>query len=298
MQYDAISVRQYLLQKGYSPQQIDWIETIADATTHYDTYSLSEAVMEQSGTGRLLILLSGVYNNLMEGSVTVKLVTTVRVRASDCDMGRIVDGLVKIISKTVETTKRVTAIKAADNERTYNHVINTVPLGAMQVMDMTELDLDYRKKLAIRRLQYDPAAQLTPNLLLSRRAILLRPPHPPIIEITLRNLAAMHNYVDSHLWNWYEGQDTVGAFAIFGPSEYSSMLPALMMPAAEGKLHFAGEALSSGHAWIIEAVNSAYRTVAEVLAVERMDHKLAEMVDTWGLINEVEMGWYSNVFAQ
>ncbi|XP_044714646.1 flavin containing amine oxidoreductase domain-containing protein [Hirsutella rhossiliensis] len=86
-------------------------------------------------------------------------------------MGRIVDGLVKIISKTVETTKRVTAIKAADNgtlkvvingdeERTYNHVINTVPLGAMQVMDMTELDLDYRKKLAIRRLQYDPAGKI------------------------------------------------------------------------------------------------------------------------------------------
>lgn len=128
-----------------------------------------------------------------------------------------------------------------------------------------------------------------------------------IIEITLRNLAAMHNvtyeflesqYVDSHLWNWYEGQDTVGAFAIFGPSEYSSMLPALMMPAAEGKLHFAGEALSSGHAWIIGAVNSAYRTVAEILAVERMDHKLAEMVDTWGLVNEVDMGWYSNVFVQ
>ncbi|EQL03614.1 amine oxidase (flavin-containing) [Ophiocordyceps sinensis CO18] len=350
MQYDAISVRQYMLQKGYSPQQIDWIETIADATTHYDTYSLSEAVMEQ------WIFYEAPLSSwkCVEGG-----------------MGRIVDGLVKIISKTVETTKRVTAIKPADSgalkvvingdeERTYHHVINTAPLGAMQVMDMTELDLDYRKKLAIRRLQYDPAGKIGMKFksrwwesldsgsfqggqsfsdLPIRRCVYpsygLDTPDAAgtmiasytwgqdsarlgayythddarkrIIEITLRNLAAMHNvtyeflesqYVDSHLWNWYEGQDTVGAFAIFGPSEYSSMLPALMMPAAEGKLHFAGEALSSGHAWIIGAVNSAYRTVAEILAVERMDHKLAEMVDTWGLVNEVDMGWYSNVFVQ
>lgn len=150
MQYDAISVRQYMLQKGYSPQQIDWIETIADATTHYDTYSLSEAVMEQ------WIFYEAPLSSwkCVEGG-----------------MGRIVDGLVKIISKTVETTRRVTAIKPADSgalkvvingdeERTYHHVINTAPLGAMQVMDMTELDLDYRKKLAIRRLQYDPAGKI------------------------------------------------------------------------------------------------------------------------------------------
>jgi monoamine oxidase len=128
-----------------------------------------------------------------------------------------------------------------------------------------------------------------------------------IVEITLRNLAAMHNltyeflqsqYVDSHLWNWYEGEDSVGAFAIFGPGEYSTVLPALMRPAAKGKLHFAGEALSSGHAWIIGAVNSAYRTVAEIFAVEVMDQKLVEMIDMWGLIDEVDMGWYSNIFAE
>jgi monoamine oxidase len=128
-----------------------------------------------------------------------------------------------------------------------------------------------------------------------------------IVEITLQNLAAMHNvtyeflqseYVDSHLWNWYEGENTVGAFAIFGPSEYSTILPALMRPGADGKLHFAGEALSSGHAWIIGAVNSAYRAVAEVFAVEGDDGKLREMIDMWGLIDEVDMGWYSNSFAE
>jgi monoamine oxidase len=150
MQYDHISVRQYMLQKGYSPQQIDWIETIADATTHYDTYALSEAVMEQ-----------WIFNEAPFDSWL----------CVEGGMDRIVDGMLKIISKTVETGKRVTAIKPASNgalkvvingneERTYDHVINTVPLGAMQVMDMTELDLDYRKKLAIRKLQYDPAGKI------------------------------------------------------------------------------------------------------------------------------------------
>lgn len=128
-----------------------------------------------------------------------------------------------------------------------------------------------------------------------------------IIETTLHNLAAMHNvsyeflqsqYVESYFRNWYDGEDAVGAFAMFGPGEYSSVLPALMMPAANGKLHFAGEALSSGHAWIIGAINSAYRTVAEILAVEKMDQNLIDMVSMWGLIDEVDMGWYSDVFAK
>lgn len=127
-----------------------------------------------------------------------------------------------------------------------------------------------------------------------------------IEEVALRNLAAMNNvsyeylqsqHVASHLWNWYEGEDSVGAFAIFGPDEFSTVMPALMKPGAHGRLHFGGEALSSGHAWIIGAVNSAYRTVAEVLAVERMEDKLVEMVEMWGIIDEVDMGWYSNAFS-
>ena len=69
-------------------------------------------------------------------------------------------------------------------------------------------------------------------------------------------------------------------------------MPALLQPAYFGKVHFAGEALSSGHGWIIGALNSAYRAVAEVLAVEGLAGKLQELVDTWGLVDEVDMGWY------
>ena len=76
------------------------------------------------------------------------------------------------------------------------------------------------------------------------------------------------------------------------PSQFSTVLPALLKPAHSGRVHFAGEALSSGHTWIIGALNSAYRTVAEILAVDGRVDELRTLLDTWGVIDEVEMGWY------
>jgi monoamine oxidase len=150
MEYDQVSVRQYLLSQGYSPQQVDWLEAINDATMHYDTMSLSQGVIEE-----------WIFSDAPLDSWL----------AVDGGMDRITDGMVKIISKSVLTSRRVTAIKPTPDgsltavvngteERNYAHVINTVPLGAMHVMDMTELDLGYRKKLAIRKLSYDPAGKI------------------------------------------------------------------------------------------------------------------------------------------
>jgi hypothetical protein len=39
-----------------------------------------------------------------------------------------------------------------------------------------------------------------------------------------------------------------GAFAFFGPGDFGDMYTALSRPAADNKLHFAGEALSIRHA--------------------------------------------------
>ncbi|KJZ74021.1 hypothetical protein HIM_06689 [Hirsutella minnesotensis 3608] len=350
LQFDDLSVRQHLLNKGYSSQQVDWLETIYDATTHYDIYSVAQVVIEQ-----WLINESPLDTWLcVEGG-----------------MDLIIKGMVNIIKKTVETRKRVTAIKQAGNgaiavvingteQRTYNHVINTVPLGAMQAMDLTDMNLDYRAKLAIRKIQYDPAGKIGMKFktrwweslssgpfqggqsftdLPIRRSVYpsygINTPgaagtmiasytwgqdsarlgayynqqdsRETIIEITLRNLAQVHNvtyeflqsqHIDTHVYNWYEGEHELGAFAKFGPGQYVNNMPVLMRPAAAGKLHFAGEALSSGHAWIVGALNSAYRTVTEVLATEAMDQKLVKMVDTWGLIDNVDMGWYSHEISK
>ncbi|KAH8662544.1 flavin-containing amine oxidase [Xylariales sp. PMI_506] len=344
MEYDQISVRQYLLEKGFTSLEVDWLETINDATEHYDTMSLSQAVMEQ-----------WIFESAPPESW----------RCVEGGMERLINGMVKVIQNPVVTSKRVTGLKPGpDNtvtvvingteERTYAHVINTPPLGVIQTWDMTELNLDYGKKLAIRTLRYDPAGKIgltfktrwweqgdTPIIggqsytdLPIRRTV-----YPSygvdtegaagamlasytwgqdsarlgawyddsdseeyILNITLRDLARLnnvtadflHEQLDSYIfWNWYAHPHSIGAFASFLPGQFSTVLPPLLQPAYDGKVHFAGEALSSGHGWIIGAVNSAYRAVAEVLAVEGLSDKLDELVLTWGQIDEVDMGWYT-----
>ena len=36
MRYDHLSMRQFLTERGYSPQEIYWIETVHDFETQYD----------------------------------------------------------------------------------------------------------------------------------------------------------------------------------------------------------------------------------------------------------------------
>jgi hypothetical protein len=123
-----------------------------------------------------------------------------------------------------------------------------------------------------------------------------------ITNTTVRQLPALNNVstsflkdqlIDTHVYDWYASPYSVGAFAMFGPDEFSTVMPALPKPAFHGKMHFAEEALSSGHVWIIGAVNSACRTIAEILAVEGRGDLLNQSVETWGTIGEVDMGWYT-----
>ncbi|KJZ73059.1 hypothetical protein HIM_07631 [Hirsutella minnesotensis 3608] len=345
--HDGISVREFLAQQGLSAEQINWLETVNFGTTHFNSFSLTQLVME-------LWTFSANKWLCVEGG-----------------MDRIPQGMAKILKRSVELGKRVTAIKSdpsshglsvvvnGGEERVYDHVISTAPLGALQAIDMTELNLDYRRKLAIRKLQYDTIGKIgikfksrwwetlasgpirggqsftdlpirtcvypsygidthdAPGTMIAsyswaQDSARLRSyfgqdkGRDAVLDLTLRSLAALHNvsidflksqYLDSHLWNWYNSPDTVGGLAMFGPSDYTTVMPPLMMPAVDGKLHLAGEAMSSGHAWIIGAVNSAYRSVAEVLAVEGLDHKLLQLTDMWGTTDEVDMKWYSGAFA-
>lgn len=123
-----------------------------------------------------------------------------------------------------------------------------------------------------------------------------------LVEITLRDLARMNNvtleflkdqYLDSFPWDWYGDEYALGGYAFFSPDQFSTIMPALMTPSNSGKMHFAGEALSSGHAWMIGAVTASYRTVLEILAVEKEDGLIKNLVSTWGTIKEVDLGWYT-----
>jgi monoamine oxidase len=150
MEYDQLSVRAFLLEQGYTSQDIDWLETIDDATEHYDCGSLSQATLE-----------AWIFDETPLNSW----------QAVEGGMDRIINGMVKILKNSVVTSKRVTGLKPGVNgsvtvvineteERSYAHVINTPPLGVVQTMDMTGLNLDYAKKSAIRQLRYDPAGKI------------------------------------------------------------------------------------------------------------------------------------------
>ena len=76
---------------------------------------------------------------------------------------------------------------------------------------------------------------------------------------------------------------SAGAFAFFGPGKFNSTYTALTTPAAGGRLHFAGEALSTRHAWVEGALNSAWRAVYELLIQEpAWKHLMQKFYKNWG----------------
>lgn len=96
-------------------------------------------------------------------------------------------------------------------------------------------------------------------------------------SLLLRNLALLHatgkgdstyekllarleeEYVDHHAWDWYRDENMSGAFAYFGPSQYSNMWQEIIKPNAFGQLYLIGEAASAHHAWIVGALESVVR---------------------------------------
>lgn len=142
MTYDSLSVRSYLLSQGYTNGQISWMETVNDATDHYDTYSMSQAVLEQ----------------WIFSSTNISQWTAI-----NGGMGKLTDGMCEVIRNKPIMNSRVTKISTNldgtmnlvvnGTTQAYAHIISTVPLGALQVIDLRDLDLGYFEKSAIRQLQ-------------------------------------------------------------------------------------------------------------------------------------------------
>ncbi|OAX37381.1 FAD/NAD(P)-binding domain-containing protein [Rhizopogon vinicolor AM-OR11-026] len=119
-------------------------------------------------------------------------------------------------------------------------------------------------------------------------------------ELMLRDLARLHatsgitydflaaQYITHHAFNWSHNPLTSGSFALFGPGQFSHLYPYLVRPAADGRLHFAGEASSVHHAWVVGALESAQRAVIlSLLRFGRQD--LAKKVEErWGPVSELE----------
>ena len=83
------------------------------------------------------------------------------------------------------------------------------------------------------------------------------PPQPaPLTFEYLRGL-----YVTHHAWAWEHDPWTGGAFALFGPGQFKNVYPNFNTLFCNKKLALCGEALSAHHAWISEAIDSAYNVV-------------------------------------
>lgn len=77
-----------------------------------------------------------------------------------------------------------------------------------------------------------------------------------LLEVVLRDLARLHsnfitfeqirdNVIEYNAFDWYADPNTSGAFALFGPGQFSRLYPLLIRPTADGNLHFVGEGKSS-----------------------------------------------------
>ncbi|KAG8156840.1 hypothetical protein KVR01_013253 [Diaporthe batatas] len=344
LERDSLSVRAYLLMRDHTMDEIDWLETINEATGHYNVYSLPQAVLEE----------------WMFWSTSIDNWTCIR-----GGMDMLTKGMTLTLKSKPKMRNKVTDIRAGDKsalrviinhtvEYQYSHVISTVPLGPLQAINMTELELGYFRNNAIRLLKWEnlpsgafqggqsftdlpirrsvyPSYGLNitdaPGTMIgsyvcgqdaSRLGAYLNPHNPTtqspylpggfeeLTDLVLQNLAALNNvsyhflrdqFLEIHAYDWDQSEASPffsnGAFAIFSPGQFSTVMPHLMEPAWQGHLHFGGEALSSGHAWIIGAINSAWRTVMEILDTEGLEDKAEELFAMWGgPINEVDMGWY------
>lgn len=118
-----------------------------------------------------------------------------------------------------------------------------------------------------------------------------------LLKLVLKDLALIHKvsvrfletqYVDHFAWDWSHSPLTMGAFAFFGPGKFGDLYDSLNVPAANGALHFAGEALSVRHAWVVGALDSAWRAVKEILLLDYKD-KIEDFEAMWGRNQE----WYS-----
>lgn len=113
-----------------------------------------------------------------------------------------------------------------------------------------------------------------------------------LIDNILKDLAALHGVTFDFLkkdqlldwcaWDWYSDPFTLGAFALFGPGQFSNIYPAFGQGAAGGRLLFAGEALSDQHAWVEGALDSAYEAVRKILEGAGLEECLEKLEANWG----------------
>lgn len=98
-----------------------------------------------------------------------------------------------------------------------------------------------------------------------------------VYEYVIADLAVMHNYpedelrkltISYHAYSWHNDPLTRGAWGAFGPGQYSTFFGRIQRPQAQGHLFFSGEATSIYPGWVVGSLNSAYRSVRQMILCE------------------------------
>ena len=100
-------------------------------------------------------------------------------------------------------------------------------------------------------------------------------PHVPEHSITLEFL--QKQYVAHHAFAWSHDPLQGGAFALFGPGQFKDLYPRFREAFCHGKFFMSGEALSTHHAWISGAVDSAYMSFVSFSTVYKLERQMVKV---------------------
>ena len=110
----------------------------------------------------------------------------------------------------------------------------------------------------------------------------------PLLSMILHNLACLFDnrityqqlsdlVVDHHAYAWHTDPNMGGAFALFGPGQFTSLYPAVQEPVANGKFFMVGECVSAHHAWVNGSTESATTAMYKYLLRHGQLRKMAEL---------------------
>ena len=96
------------------------------------------------------------------------------------------------------------------------------------------------------------------------------------------------NWVTHHAYDWSKDEFACGAFALFSPGQFSTLIPHLLRPASDGRFVIVGEHASANHAWIVGALDSSVRGLKQVLTRLNMNKQLEAMVKEFTDVDELK----------
>ncbi|KAA1477082.1 FAD/NAD(P)-binding domain-containing protein [Dentipellis sp. KUC8613] len=202
----------------------------------------------------------------------------------------------------------------------YDQVISTVPLGCLGGIDTDKAWLSYNQRQAVRALLYDSSTKVgirfkkrwwddpeRPYVMHGGQSSTdapirtcvypsygLETPGAPgvlLASYTWGQDAQRALVNDYHVYSWDNAAFSRGAFAFYGPGQFGApgedgrLFTSIKAPAAEGHLQIAGEATSVHHAWVLGALNSAWRAVYNVL-IKSYPSKVDLLIKNWGIPDE------------